>query len=77
MLLNQAYIVGIGNIYVDEALFRAGLHPERIAHTLSEAELDRLHQAIVDTLTEAVEAGGSSIKSYVNGQGKWGCSSNV
>lgn len=72
VLLNQAYIVGIGNIYVDEALFRAGIHPERNAHTLSETELDRLHLAIVDTLTEAVEAGGSSIKSYVNGQGEMG-----
>lgn len=72
VLLNQAYVVGIGNIYVDEALFRAGIHPERTANTLSDAELESLYHAIIDTLTEAVEAGGSSIKSYVNGQGEMG-----
>ncbi|WP_106766375.1 DNA-formamidopyrimidine glycosylase [Paenibacillus faecalis] len=72
VLLNQSYIVGIGNIYVDEALFRSGIHPERNANTLSEAELKTVHKAIIDTLTESVEAGGSSIKSYVNGQGEMG-----
>ncbi|WP_019534593.1 DNA-formamidopyrimidine glycosylase [Paenibacillus ginsengihumi] len=72
LLLNQEYIVGIGNIYVDESLFLAGIHPEREAGSLSRQELRRLHEAIVRTLTEAVEAGGSSIKSYVNGQGEIG-----
>ncbi len=72
LLLNQAYIVGIGNIYVDESLHRAGLHPERTADSLSSNELKRLYEAIVATLNEAVEAGGSSIKSYVNGQGEMG-----
>lgn len=72
VLLNQAYVVGIGNIYVDEALFRAKIHPERNANSLKDAELKRLYQAIVDTLSEAVNAGGSSIKSYVNGQGEMG-----
>ncbi|RAR44705.1 DNA-formamidopyrimidine glycosylase [Paenibacillus sp. MDMC362] len=72
VLLNQAYVVGIGNIYVDEALFRAKIHPERNANSLKDAELKRLYHAIVDTLSEAVEAGGSSIKSYVNGQGEMG-----
>lgn len=71
-LLNQEYVVGLGNIYVDEALFRAGIHPERTANTLSSEELDRLYDAILATLREAVEAGGSSIKSYVNGQGEMG-----
>lgn len=71
-LLNQEYIVGLGNIYVDEALFRAGIHPERPANSLSEQELEVLYESIVATLTEAVEAGGSSIKSYVNGQGEMG-----
>lgn len=71
-LLNQEYIVGLGNIYVDEALFRAGIHPERPANSLSEHELEVLYESIVATLTEAVEAGGSSIKSYVNGQGEMG-----
>src|SRR5690606_33511142 len=72
LLLNQELIVGLGNIYVDEALFAARIHPERSPSSLSKAEWSKLHKAIVDTLTSAVEAGGSSIKSYVNGQGEIG-----
>lgn len=72
LLLNQEYIVGIGNIYVDESLHRAGIHPEETAKSLSEDQMARLHHAIVATLTEAVNAGGSSVKSYVNGQGESG-----
>lgn len=72
LLLNQELIVGLGNIYVDEALFTAGIHPERTPDTLSTNEWKKLHRAIVDTLSKAVDAGGSSIKSYVNGQGEMG-----
>ncbi len=72
LLLNQEHVVGIGNIYADEALFQARIHPERTPGTLSAAEWKRLHNAIVTTLSDAVEAGGSSIKSYVNGQGEMG-----
>lgn len=72
LLLNQELIVGLGNIYVDEALHVAKIHPERTPDSLSKQEWSKLHQAIVDTLTSAVEAGGSSIKSYVNGQGEMG-----
>lgn len=72
LLLNQEYITGLGNIYVDEALFSAGIHPERSAVTLKLDELKRLYSAIVITLQEAVDAGGSSVKSYVNGQGEMG-----
>ncbi|NGZ75799.1 DNA-formamidopyrimidine glycosylase [Saccharibacillus alkalitolerans] len=72
VLLNQEVVAGIGNIYVDETLFRAGLHPERAANSLTRTELERLHRCIVDILTEAVAAGGSSVKSYVNGQGESG-----
>ncbi|TLS48424.1 DNA-formamidopyrimidine glycosylase [Paenibacillus antri] len=72
LLLNQEVVVGIGNIYVDEALHAAGIHPERPADELSRAELARLHGAIVATLSASVEAGGSSVKSYVNGQGEQG-----
>lgn len=71
-LLNQAYIVGIGNIYVDEALFRAGIHPARLARSLSMEQMTVLHKAVVDTLSESIAAGGSSVKSYVNGQGQSG-----
>jgi formamidopyrimidine-DNA glycosylase len=71
-LLDQAIIAGLGNIYVDEALFEAGVHPEKPAGLLTSAEIERLHRSIKRTLSEAVEAGGSSIKSYVNGQGEMG-----
>jgi formamidopyrimidine-DNA glycosylase len=72
LLLNQEYIAGLGNIYVDEALYKARIHPERPANTLTKREIAALHEAIVSTLREAVDAGGSSIKSYVNGQGEMG-----
>ncbi|MFF2450475.1 DNA-formamidopyrimidine glycosylase [Neobacillus sp. NPDC058068] len=71
-LLDQKVFVGLGNIYVDEALFRAGIHPERLASTLNEAEIATLHREIVATLTEAVKKGGSTIRSYVNSQGEIG-----
>lgn len=72
LLLNQEIVVGLGNIYVDEALHTAGIHPERTADSLNDAEKNRLHRAILETLAAAVESGGSSIKSYVNGQGEMG-----
>ena len=72
LLLNQEHIVGLGNIYVDEALFQARIHPERSPESLSAAEWKTLHESIRATLHRAVEAGGSSIKSYVNGQGEMG-----
>ncbi|XOQ12456.1 MAG: DNA-formamidopyrimidine glycosylase [Shouchella clausii] len=71
-LLDQKTVVGLGNIYVDEALFRSGIHPERKASSLSKEEYQNLHKEIKRTLKEAIEAGGSSIKSYVNGQGEIG-----
>ena len=72
VLLDQTNVVGLGNIYVDEALFNAGIHPERPANGLNKQEVEKLHQSIITTLTEAVTLGGSSIKSYVNGQGEMG-----
>lgn len=72
LLLNQELIVGLGNIYVDEALYTAGIHPERAPSSLSDEEWEKLYVAIIQTLQAAVEAGGSSIKSYVNGQGEMG-----
>ncbi|QFT90147.1 Formamidopyrimidine-DNA glycosylase [Bacillus sp. THAF10] len=71
-LLDQTIVVGLGNIYVDEALFRAGIHPERIGKHLTEEELEKLQKEIVLTLQEAVEKGGSTIRSYVNSQGQIG-----
>jgi formamidopyrimidine-DNA glycosylase len=71
-LLDQTIVVGLGNIYVDEALFRANIHPERISSSLNNEEIQALHQAIITTLDEAVKQGGSTIRSYVNSQGKMG-----
>jgi formamidopyrimidine-DNA glycosylase len=71
-LLDQKVLVGLGNIYVDEALFRSGIHPERVANSLKKEELSVLHQEIIATLSEAVKKGGSTIRSYVNSQGEIG-----
>lgn len=72
MLLDQAVVAGLGNIYVDEALFRARIHPLCAAAHLSPHRLQRLHQAIADVLTDALAAGGSSISDYVDAQGARG-----
>lgn len=72
LLLNQMYIVGIGNIYADEILYESRIHPERSPESISAQEWRRLHESIVHVLEKAVDMGGSSIKSYVNGQGEMG-----
>ncbi len=61
LLLDQSFIAGLGNIYVDEALHRASLHPERLASSLSSDEIERLYQAIVEIMKIAVPIGGASI----------------
>lgn len=61
LLLDQSMIAGIGNIYADEILHRARLRPDRISNELSTASERRLHEAIHDILTAAVEAGGSTL----------------
>ncbi|WP_096153019.1 MULTISPECIES: DNA-formamidopyrimidine glycosylase [Bacillus] len=71
-LLDQSVLVGLGNIYVDEALFRSGIHPTRLVSSLSEDDLKKLHSEIVATLREAVVKGGSTVRSYVNSQGQIG-----
>ena len=72
LLLNQSFLRGIGNIYADEALFRAGIHPRTIAGRLRQERLRRLHGAIVEVLTEAIAAGGSSVSDYVDADGRKG-----
>ncbi|MGE7766512.1 DNA-formamidopyrimidine glycosylase [Peribacillus sp. NPDC096540] len=72
VLLDQTVVVGIGNIYVDESLFRSGIHPERKASSLTLDEIKKLHSDIIATLGEAVEKGGSTIRSYINSQGQIG-----
>jgi formamidopyrimidine-DNA glycosylase len=72
LLLNQDFLRGIGNIYADEALFRAGIHPLAMARRIRGDRARRLHDAIVAVLSEAIEAGGSSISDYVDAQGRKG-----
>ena len=72
LLLNQAFLRGLGNIYADEALFRAGIHPLAMAHRLRDPRPRRLYNAIVAVLREAIEAGGSSISDYVDAEGRRG-----
>ncbi|MTH52884.1 DNA-formamidopyrimidine glycosylase [Bacillus mangrovi] len=71
-LLDQRLVTGLGNIYVDEALFRARIHPEKPAKELSIEEIQQLRSSIIETLNEAVEQGGSTIRSYLNSQGEIG-----
>jgi formamidopyrimidine-DNA glycosylase len=72
LLLNQAFIAGLGNIYVDEILFSSGIHPLAHASRLSAARAAKLHRAMVDTLTMAIEHRGSSISDYVDADGNRG-----
>jgi formamidopyrimidine-DNA glycosylase len=71
-LLNQKLLRGVGNIYADEALFRAGIRPRRRANTLTRAERKKLLQALQTVLNEAIAAGGSSIADYVDAAGEEG-----
>ena len=72
LLLNQRVVAGLGNIYVDEALHRARLHPLTNVSELSRQRLLRLHGAVSEVLAEAVAAGGSSISDYVDADGRRG-----
>jgi formamidopyrimidine-DNA glycosylase len=72
LLLNQRFLRGVGNIYADEALFRAGIHPLAIANRLRADRPRRLYEALQQVLREAIDAGGSSISDYVDAQGRKG-----
>jgi formamidopyrimidine-DNA glycosylase len=72
LLLNQGFLRGLGNIYADESLFRAGIHPLAVPSRLPKDRARRLHEAIIAVLTEAIAAGGSSISDYVDAQGRKG-----
>jgi formamidopyrimidine-DNA glycosylase len=71
-LLNQKLLRGVGNIYADESLFRAGIRPRRRAGSLTRQELTRLYKAIREVLTEAIAAGGSSVSDYFDVEGEPG-----
>lgn len=71
-LLDQRLVVGIGNIYACEALFRAGVAPRRLAGTVQGERAERLAKAIKDVLKEAIKAGGSTLRDYVQATGELG-----
>jgi formamidopyrimidine-DNA glycosylase len=68
-LLNQSLLAGVGNIYADESLFRAGIRPRRQTDRISVAEYDRLRQALRQVLQHAIRLGGSSVSDYVDANG--------
>jgi len=71
-LLNQKLLRGVGNIYADESLFRAGIRPRRRASTITRERLGKLHRAVGEVLREAIDLGGSSISNYVDADGEEG-----
>lgn len=68
-LLNQSLLTGVGNIYADESLFRAGIRPTRMAGRLSRAELEGLRTHLRQVLEHAIQLGGSSVSDYVDAEG--------
>lgn len=71
-LLDQNYIAGLGNIYIDESLFRAGVHPESVTHALKDKEVNRLYTSIRFILQSAVDNMGSTISDYRDAYGNEG-----
>ena len=71
-LLNQKLLAGVGNIYADESLFRAGIRPRKAAGRLTRAELERLRVALRGVLQHAIRLGGSSVSDYVDADGARG-----
>ncbi len=71
-LLDQTVVAGLGNIYVSESLFWAGISPRRIARTVTGTRAERLAQAIREVLDRAITAGGSSLRDYVQASGELG-----
>ena len=72
VLLNQSVVRGVGNIYADEALFRAGVHPKRVAASLSKERIAKVYKAMRQVLSEAIESRGSSVSNYVDAEGNKG-----
>jgi formamidopyrimidine-DNA glycosylase len=72
LLLDQHVLRGMGNIYTDESLFRARVHPARIGANLTVEEVRRVYRAMREVLSEAIQLGGSSISDYVDSEGQPG-----
>ena len=71
-LMNQEVVVGVGNIYAQESLFRAGIHPARSAGRISRERYRRLAGAVREVLGEAIEAGGTTLRDFTSGEGRPG-----
>lgn len=71
-VMNNHLVVGVGNIYANESLFRAGIHPSRAANRISKPRYDQLAHEIKTVLGEAIAAGGSTLRDYVNASGEPG-----
>lgn len=76
ILLDQAMVTGVGNIYADEILFQAKINPKTPGYTLSDQELKKLRQAIIEIIAEAIKHGGSTIRTYHNMLGEDGSYQN-
>lgn len=72
VLLDQSIVAGIGNIYADESLWGAKLHPSTLVKDLSDQKIKKLHEALITVLTLSIAKGGSTNKNYVNAEGKRG-----
>ena len=72
LLLDQTFIAGLGNIYTDEVLHRAKINPERLATTLTPREIAHLYHAIQDVLQEGIENRGTTIRDFIDGDGRAG-----
>jgi formamidopyrimidine-DNA glycosylase len=71
-LLDQTVVAGVGNIYADESLWGAKIHPKRLVGSITEAEFERLYTELRAVMNMAIEKGGSTDKNYVNAEGKRG-----
>ncbi len=71
-LMDSRVVTGIGNIYANEALFAARIHPARAAGRISRSRFDRLTREVRDTLTRALAAGGSTLRDFVGSDGRPG-----
>jgi len=72
LIMNNQVVLGVGNIYASESLFRAGIHPRRAANRISGQRYQGLVSQIKDVLNEAIEAGGTSLRDFVGGDGNPG-----
>jgi formamidopyrimidine-DNA glycosylase len=72
VLLDQRVVAGVGNIYADESLFHAGLHPKQLGSRTSRSQAEKLRTAVVDVLTRAIDGRGTTIRDYIGGSGLMG-----